>query len=111
MDTSRASRLKRRHLLANLLFAGGLLTLSSLQPAAATPIEEGWVLPQDLRERLERTTGSRLDPVPPEPETAPTPPPPHPGGVVAPKPQGAEPPSDDGNGEWIHPRPPEPEAP
>ena len=74
MNKPRTPLLKRRQFLANLLFAGGALTFASLQGAAAqVPIEDGWVLPQDLERRLKSKTGSRMDPVPKP--TEPTPPP------------------------------------
>lgn len=56
----------RRSLLASLIFAG-LLTWGLPQAALADgpptrpQIEEGWELPQDVRERLESGTGSRLE--------------------------------------------------
>lgn len=49
------SRLPRREFLANLLFAGGALTVCGLQTeyglvAKRDPRQEGWELPDDLKE-------------------------------------------------------------
>jgi hypothetical protein len=48
------SRLPRREFLANLLFAGGILSVTALQSeygvvASAGPKDEGWELPEDKR--------------------------------------------------------------
>jgi hypothetical protein len=61
---SQGYRLKRRQFLANLLFAGGALSLAGLQGAqAAEHPSDGWTLP-DLNK--------------PDPKPSPTPPPPQP---------------------------------
>lgn len=97
---SRGSRIKRRQFLANLLFAGGVLTLAGLQSAqAAEHPTDGWTLP-DLSQTdpkasptppAEPPVRGRYVPAPPktpEPPTAgvPIPTPPPPGGITPPPP-------------------------
>lgn len=72
--------LKRRQFLANLLFAGGLLSVGGLQEASAQkkdPKDEGWVLPKDLMDS-------------PDPKPTETPHPPLPGKPIPPQPPGAD---------------------
>lgn len=79
----RAPRLRRRQFLANLLFAGGALTLGSLQSAQAMEEpKDGWTLP-DLADKPEDKTPTPTPPRPPQPPTA---------GVPLPKPPGEKPP-------------------
>ena len=81
-------RLKRRKFLANLLFAGGALSLSGLQAAQAQQNPtDGWTLP-DLNQSDPKPT-----PTPPPPpvrgEPIPQPqPPPTPGRPAPPPPRG-----------------------
>lgn len=78
--------LKRRQFLANLLFAGGAVSVAGIQASFAEgqrPVEEGWDLPDDL---LEPT-----DPPKPPPQPQPRPPRPDPqpdGGMRVPQPRG-----------------------
>lgn len=79
-------RLKRRQFLANLLFAGGALTLGGLQSAQAQEDPtEGWSLP-DLQDppKDDKPPGNPPPPQPPPPPTA---------GVPLPQPPGERPPN------------------
>ena len=95
-------RMQRRQFLANLLFAGGALTLAGLQSAeAAEAPTDGWTLP-DLSQNDPKpspTPPPQQPPKPPpQPPTAgvpvpaggvrPAPPPPQPKGAVAPPREG-----------------------
>lgn len=96
-------RMKRRHFLANLLFAGGAITLAGLQSAeAAEGPTDGWTLP-DLSQNDPKPSPTPppeppQPPRPPQPPTAgvpvpagglkPPPPPPRPKGNVAPPQEG-----------------------
>ncbi len=61
-----SDKLKRRQFIANLLFAGGTLAASSfLAQVEAAPVEKGWELPDDVKDRLEPK------PEPPKPQPRP----------------------------------------
>lgn len=47
---SKPEQLKRRDFLANILFAGGVLTLAGLEKALAEPVPDGWELPKDWKD-------------------------------------------------------------
>lgn len=100
-------KLRRREFLANLLFAGGALTVTSLQSqlgelAFEQKIEEGWELPEEIEDRLKRnpplnprprprptkTPRPRPQPRPPRPQPKGSRTPPMPGGMRVPPPKG-----------------------
>ena len=86
--------LKRRQFLANLLFAGGALSVVGLNASVAEPKHpetEGWTLPKDLTENIGDgwvLPKDLKDPVPPKkpPKPIPQPEPPLMGSVVQPRP-------------------------
>lgn len=81
--TTNGYRLKRRQFLANLLFAGGALSLSGLQAAHAQQNPtDGWTLP-DLSQSDPKPTPT---PPPTRGEPIPQPPPPPPPGTSTPPP-------------------------
>lgn len=91
--------MRRREFLANLLFAGGLLTVGGLQAQYPTvarkdPEKEGWQLPKDWKEKNEEDGWEIPDDLmqptePPAPQPPPKPPEPMPnGGIRQPDPRG-----------------------
>lgn len=94
---SNSERLKRRDFLANILFAGGALTLASLERALAEPVPEGWDLPENWKNNPDpdwELPPDWKDPKPdrpqprpmphPRPRPRPRPTPPNPRGGVRP---------------------------
>lgn len=75
-------RLKRREFIANILFAGGALSLASLDGVVAGPIEDGWELPDDWKNSAPPPKRPKPRPKPPKPR------PPVDGGVRPPRPPG-----------------------
>jgi hypothetical protein len=88
-------KLPRREFLANLLFAGGMLSVAGLQSeydlvAKRDPKDDGWKLPEDWKENQEKEGWVLPDdlmdspPNPPKPQPRPPKPVPQPDGGVRP---------------------------